>query len=80
MIFRTMVTIVFVIFLGLGNQAQSQDLEQLARKALVDTAVPESPAFTILNVTSETAVRARTPDELATSLLNNVDQNGNFQT
>jgi hypothetical protein len=46
----------------------------------VDLAVPESPAFTVLGVTPETVVRPTTPKEFATSLLNGVDQNGNFQT
>lgn len=56
------------------------ELKQLARTVLVDTAVPSSPAFTLLNVTPETVIRPRSPDEFATSILNNVDQNGNFQT
>lgn len=46
----------------------------------VDLSVPESPAFTVLGVTPETVVRPTNPREFATSLLNGVDQNGNFQT
>jgi hypothetical protein len=46
----------------------------------VDLSVPESPAFTVLGVTPETASRPTTPREFATSLLNGVDQRGNFQT
>jgi hypothetical protein len=45
-----------------------------------DLSVPESPAFTVLGVTPETVVRPTTPREFATSLLNGVDQRGNFQT
>ncbi|HEX8709453.1 MAG TPA: hypothetical protein VF723_14505 [Pyrinomonadaceae bacterium] len=46
----------------------------------VDLSVPESPAFTVLGVTPETVTRPTTPREFATSLLNGVDQQGNFQT
>ncbi len=46
----------------------------------VDLAVPESPAFTVLGVNPETVTRPTTPREFATSILNGVDQNGNFQT
>ena len=46
----------------------------------VDLSVPESPAFTVLGVTPETVTRPTTPREFATSLLNGVDQKGNFQT
>jgi hypothetical protein len=45
-----------------------------------DLSVPESPAFTVLGVTPETVVRPTTPREFATSLLNGVDERGNFQT
>ena len=46
----------------------------------VDLAVPESPAFTVLGVTPSNVVRPSTGKDLATSLLNGIDQNGNFQT
>lgn len=46
----------------------------------IDLTVPESPAFTVLGVTPETVVRPTTPREFASSLLNGLDQNGNFQT
>ena len=46
----------------------------------VDLTVPESPAFTVLGVTPETVTRPTTPKAFATSLLNGVDQSGNFQT
>jgi hypothetical protein len=46
----------------------------------VDLTVPESPAFTVLGVTPETVTRPTTAREFATSLLNGVDQRGNFQT
>jgi hypothetical protein len=46
----------------------------------VDLAVPESPAFTVLGVTPNNVVRPSTGKDLATSLLNGLDQNGNFQT
>ena len=45
-----------------------------------DLAVPESPAFTVLGVTPQTVAHPTIPREFATSLLNGVDERGNFQT
>jgi hypothetical protein len=45
-----------------------------------DLAVPESPAFTILGLTPQTVTRPATPKEFASSLLNGVDEHGNFQS
>ncbi len=45
-----------------------------------DLAVPDSPAFTVLGVTPENVTHPTTPREFATSLLNGVDERGNFQT
>jgi hypothetical protein len=45
----------------------------------LDLSVPESPAFTVLNLTPQTVARPATPQEFATSVLNGLDQNGNFQ-
>lgn len=45
-----------------------------------DLAVPESPAFTVLGVTPQTVSHPTIPREFATSLLNGVDERGNFQT
>jgi len=50
------------------------------RQRPVDLSVPESPAFTVLGVTPQTVTHPTTPKEFATSLLNGVDQRGNFQT
>jgi hypothetical protein len=47
---------------------------------MLDLSVPDSPAFTVLGLTPNTITRPATPRELASSLLNGVDQNGNFQT
>lgn len=46
----------------------------------VDVAVPDSPAFAILNVTPETVIRPTSPRQLALSLLNGADPKGNLQT
>jgi len=46
----------------------------------IDLSVPESPAFTVLGLTPNAIVRPGTPRELATSLLNGLDKNGNFQS
>jgi len=45
-----------------------------------DYGVPKSPAFTVLGVTPESVVRPTSPGDLATSVLDGVDPNGNFQT
>jgi hypothetical protein len=45
-----------------------------------DLAVPESPAFTVLGLTPQTVTRPATPKEFASSLLNGVDEHGNFQS
>src|SRR5437763_20839 len=48
-------------------------------KINVDLAVPESPAFAVLDITPQTVNRPTSTEEFATSLLNGVDKNGNFQ-
>ena len=59
--------------------AKSSLCEDLARIANGSNIVPVSPAFTVLNVTPNKVIRPRTPNDFATSVLNNVDPNGNFQ-
>jgi hypothetical protein len=51
-----------------------------ADTANVDLSVPESPAFAVLGLTPSTVLRPASPKAFATSLLNGLDQNGNFQT
>jgi hypothetical protein len=51
-----------------------------ANQREVDLSVPESPAFTVLGVNPETVTRPTTPRAFATSLLNGVDDKGNFQS
>ena len=46
----------------------------------LDLAVPESPAFSALGLTPQQVSRPSTARELATSFLNGVDRDGNFQT
>ena len=46
----------------------------------VDMSVPESPAFAVLGFTPNTVIRPASPKAFATSLLNGLDQNGNFQS
>ncbi len=48
--------------------------------AAVDMSVPESPAFTVLGLTPQTVTRPTSPRQFATSLLNGVDNSGNFQS
>lgn len=46
----------------------------------VDLSVPESPAFAVLGLTPNTVVRPASPKAFASSLINGLDQNGNFQS
>ncbi len=46
----------------------------------IDLSIPESPAFTVLGLTPQTVTRPTSPRDFATSLLNGVDDKGNFQT
>jgi hypothetical protein len=46
----------------------------------IDLSVPESPAFAALGLSPEDVIRPTSPRAFATSLLNGVDRNGNFQT
>lgn len=54
--------------------------KKLLSFADADLAVPESPAFTVLDLTPETVVRPSTPREFVSSLLSGVDRHGNFQS
>ena len=45
----------------------------------LDLLVPESAAFAVLGFTPQTVLRPATPQQFATSLINGLDQNGNFQ-
>jgi hypothetical protein len=46
---------------------------------MVDLLVPESPAFTALGLTPQSVTRPASPRELATTLLDGLDDSGNFQ-
>ena len=66
-----------------------QDFQGLVRSFLqrnttadalnLDLLVPESAAFAVLGFTPQTVLRPATPQQFATSLINGLDQNGNFQ-
>ena len=59
---------------------RAQQPQTPAGKLTVDWAVPESPAFTVLGLTPQTVTRPSSSQQLATTLLNGIDQNGNFQS
>jgi hypothetical protein len=61
-------------------QASPSDTGDNITQRDVDLTVPESPAFTVLGVNPETVTRPTTAREFATSILNGVDQRGNFQS
>src|SRR5262249_47786630 len=54
-------------------------LLQRLSAANVDLAVPESPAFAVLGITPQSVTRPTSPRSFATSLLNGLDEKGNFQ-
>jgi hypothetical protein len=53
---------------------------QSLAEGTLDLAVPDSPAFAVLNLNPLDIVRPVTPTALVTNLLNGVDKNGHFQT
>ena len=62
------------------NLVWCQDTVDNIKNGTLDLSVPESPAFTVLGLTPQSITHPATPRALASSLLNGVDQNGNFQT
>lgn len=81
----TVVAVISLATCALAQAAPPSTAADLAKKDVLNTgdldfSVPESPAFTALGVTPQTVTRPTNLRSLATSLLNGVDQNGNFQT
>lgn len=60
--------------------AWGQDTPLNIKNTTLDLSVPDSPALTVLGLTTQSITQPATPRALATSLLNGVDQNGNFET
>lgn len=75
--------IIFIFFMnfsfGFALGAEDESSKNV-KNNIVDFAIPESPAFTVLGLTPQNVVAPSSPRQLATSLLNGVDKNGNFQT
>ena len=76
----TIVALGLSLALCAAASAQVADTTHTIKNSTLDTSVPESPAFTVLGVTPSTITRPASPRQLASSLLNGVDKNGNFQT
>jgi hypothetical protein len=74
------VTVAVLAALPATATAQPSPSTFNVRDATVDLAVPESPAFAALGVSPQEVSRPTSARELATSLLNGVDLQGNFQT
>jgi hypothetical protein len=55
-----------------------KDAEEESKE--VDLSIPEAPGFTILGLTPQEVTRPTTPREFATTLINSLDRNGNFQS
>jgi hypothetical protein len=71
--------IVFLLPLATSGK-DKKSTPATAADASIDLAVPDSPAFSVLGVSPSNVERPASPRELALSLLNGVDANGNFQT
>jgi hypothetical protein len=60
--------------------ALTKEEKKEGKKEALDLSVPESPGFAVLGLTPQTVLRPATPREFVTSLLNGLDENGNFQS
>ncbi len=78
--FLAVIALVASTFLLLPVVVQSADKNPKVADASIDLAVPDSPAFAVLGLNPNDVERPSSPREFATSLLNGVDANGNFQT
>ena len=61
-------------------EAKEEVLNSSVKQTDLDLAVPESPAFAVLGLSPQNVIRPTSPRQLATELLNGIDQNGNFQS
>jgi hypothetical protein len=78
---RTSLVILPLLVIAVAAPVRAEDPKpNTANGNMVDLLVPESPAFTALGLTPQSVTRPASPRELATSLLNGIDDNGNFQT
>lgn len=81
------ITLIFlVVFASQTNLCLGQDTmtshgseNEAVMEADIDLAVPESPAFAVLGLTAQSVVRPSSPRELALSILDGVDAQGNLQ-
>jgi len=64
---------------GLSSLLEAFKTNTTADALNLDLSVPESPAFTVLGVTPLTVVRPGSPREFSSTLLNGLDNDGNFQ-
>ncbi|MFA4828930.1 MAG: hypothetical protein WC855_06015 [Thermodesulfovibrionales bacterium] len=78
--FLALIALVASTFLLLPVVVQSANKNPKVADASIDLAVPDSPAFAVLGLNPNDVERPSSPREFATSLLNGVDANGNFQT
>ncbi len=81
---RILTLVVSIAVLGLthieGGDAQEGPKELYATELGADFVIPESPGLSVLGLDPSIAAHPKSPRELATSLLNGVDAQGNFQT
>lgn len=72
---RNLVRLLWVFWIAPVMMAQST-----VANTQYDFSIPDSPAATVLNVSSTTITKPTTPRALATSVLNGFDKEGNFQS
>jgi hypothetical protein len=73
-------TCALTLLLTGSGAVSAQDTPANITNTTLDTSVPESPAFTVLGLTSTTVTRPSTPRGLASALSSGFDTNGNFQS
>ena len=80
MISHSYCVVASLMALGIPAAAQTPPAPSSGNTSSTDLAVPDSPAFTVLGISPQNVTRPTSPKDLAASLLNGLDQNGNFQT
>jgi hypothetical protein len=80
---RHIITLAVIMSAGLGAPAFANDAKTDlvdVGNAITSSLEPESPTFQIIGVSTDDVSRPSSPGKLAVSLLNSLDQNGNFQS
>jgi len=77
---RRAIVFIFVVLHPTLAWAEAKVNNESAQAQSIDLSVPESPAFTALGLSPQSVTRPASTQELAATVLNGVDKNGNFQS